>query len=66
MNEKWAESLDSQVEFDTSLFDMTEEERFEMYGEDPVENLRSMTVQERFDRYDLRRKHDTDAHRKTN
>lgn len=51
MNEKWAESLDSQVEFDTSLFDMTEEERFEMYGEDPVENLRSMTVQERFDRY---------------
>ena len=51
MNEKWAESLDSQVEFDTSLFYMTEEERFEMYGEDPVENLRSMTVQERFDRY---------------
>ena len=51
MNEKWAESLDSQVEFDTSLFDMTEEERFELYGEDPVENLRSMTMQERFDRY---------------
>jgi hypothetical protein len=51
MNEKWAESLDSQVEFDTSLFDMTEEERFEMYGEDPVENLRSMSVRDRFDRY---------------
>jgi len=51
MFEKWAQSLDSQVEFDTSLFDMTEEERFELYGEDPVENLRSMTMQERFDRY---------------
>jgi hypothetical protein len=51
MNEKWAESLDSQVEFDTSLFDMTEEERFEMYGEDPVENLREMDVRDRLERY---------------
>jgi len=51
MFEKWAESLDSQVEFDTSLFDMTEEERFEMYGEDPVENLRNMTSRDRFERY---------------
>jgi hypothetical protein len=51
MNEKWAESLDSQVEFDTSLFDMTEEERIEIYGEDPVENLREMSIRDRFDRY---------------
>ena len=51
MNEKWAESLDSQVEFDTSLFDMTEEERVEIYGEDPVENLREMSVRDRLERY---------------
>ena len=37
INEKWAESLDTQVEFDTSLFDMTKEERIEIYGEDPVD-----------------------------
>ena len=51
MNQKWAESLDLQVEFDTSLFDMTEEERIDVYGEDPVENLRNMTSSERLDRY---------------
>jgi len=51
MFEKWAESLDSQVEFDTSLFDMTEEERIDVYGEDPVENLREMSVRDRFNRY---------------
>ena len=51
MNEKWAESLDSQVEFDTSLFDMTEEERFEIYGEDPVDNLREMSIHDRLERY---------------
>jgi len=51
MFEKWAESLDSPVEFDTSLFDMTEEERIDVYGEDPVENLRNMTSRDRFERY---------------
>ena len=51
MFEKWAESLDSQVEFDTSLFDMTEEERIEIYGEDPVQNLREMTPEDRISRY---------------
>jgi len=51
MFEKWAESLDSQVEFDTSLFDMTEEERIDVYGEDPVVNLREMSVRDRLERY---------------
>jgi hypothetical protein len=51
MNEKWAESLDSQVEFDTSLFDMTEEDRIDVYGEDPVQTLREMSIQDRFERY---------------
>ena len=51
INEKWAESLDSQVEFDTSLFDMTEEERIDMYNVDPVETLRNMTSRDRFERY---------------
>ena len=51
MHEKWAESLDSQVEFDTSLFEMTEKERIEIYGEDPVENLREMSIRDRLERY---------------
>ena len=51
INEKWAESLDSQVEFDTSLFEMTEKERIEIYGEDPVENLREMSIRDRLERY---------------
>jgi len=51
MFEKWAESLDSPVEFDTSLFEMTEEERIDVYGEDPVVNLREMSVRDRVERY---------------
>jgi len=51
MFKKWAESIDTQVEFDTSLFEMTEEERIEIYGEDPVENLREMSIRDRLDRY---------------
>jgi len=51
MFEKWAESLDSPVEFDTSLFEMTEEERTDVYGEDPVVNLREMSVRDRVERY---------------
>jgi hypothetical protein len=51
INEKWADSLDTQVEFDTSLFDMTKEERIEIYGEDPVENLRKMSIRDRLERY---------------
>ena len=51
MFEKWAESLDGKVEFDTSLFEMTEEERIELYGEDPVQNLREMSTRDRFERY---------------
>ena len=38
MFKKWAESIDTQVEFDTSLFEMTEEERIEIYGEDHLKN----------------------------
>ena len=51
MNEKWAQTLDSKIEFDTSLFDMSEEERIEIYGEDPVQTLREMSIQDRFERY---------------
>ena len=51
MFERWAHDVNAQVEFDTSLFEMTEEERVEIYGEDPVETLREMTPEERISRY---------------
>ena len=47
MNEKWAAEVGGQVEFDVDLFEMTEEERVELYGDDPVEGLRAMSEEDR-------------------
>lgn len=51
MNEKWAASIGGQVEFDIELFEMTEEERVSLYGDDPVAGLREMSEEDRVARY---------------
>jgi len=48
---EWAKSVDSPIEFDTDVFELTPEERLDVYGVDPVETLGSMSPEDRIERY---------------
>jgi hypothetical protein len=47
----WMNSFKGKCKFDESLFAMTPHERVLEFGDDPVEDLRAMSIQERIEMY---------------
>ena len=47
----WMNSFRGKCKFDESLFVLSPQERVSEFGDDPVEDLRAMSIQERMDMY---------------